>query len=63
MIDAVECPVEYLHELAAQCVMAAHQSYDMDAASKMFEIASRLLQLADPVFNKAGVSPHGVAVN
>jgi hypothetical protein len=32
MIDAVECPVEYLHELAAECVMAAHQSYDMDAA-------------------------------
>jgi hypothetical protein len=31
MTDAVQCSVEYLHELAA------HQSYDMDAASKMFE--------------------------
>jgi hypothetical protein len=63
MTDAVECPVEYLHELAAECVVAAHQSYDIDAASKMFEIASRLLQLADPDFNKAGVFTRGLAVN
>jgi hypothetical protein len=63
MTDAVQCSVEYLHELAAECVLAAHQSYDMDAASKMFEIASRLLQLADPDFHKAGSSPRGLTVN
>jgi hypothetical protein len=53
MTVCVECPVSYLQELAADCVAASHQSIDVDAAEKMLEVASKLLELTNP-------SPHGL---
>jgi hypothetical protein len=55
MTDCVECPIDYLQELAADCVAASHQSSDIDATEKMLEVASKLLELTNPGINTRAI--------